>query len=253
MKKLLCALLMITLFAQTAIASEITFRDIPWGSNVDSVLSMLYGSDWQEGYLISEAYISPLGNGFFTEEFGESYCFNGGFEWKDLRDSYFVVAGHNVAYTSFTFTYGIEDGVLSLAPEDSQLVKAEYTFGVTDKFLVYNDLKTKLTSLYGEPKLLRTEEPSFNFDTYAECTDIRDACLWYGENNTAVLLSMNWKTSDGVTEEKFGYIGENAIYLSYAKTDIPDRIDIINECLKQEAVRTEQETVSQNTNNTDGL
>lgn len=248
MKKIICVVLAILSLITTAFADEITFRNIPWGSNPNQVSEVLQAAGFSKVYATNGAWITSFGDGDF-DEFDINGADNAGYDWTDYKTTGLKVAGHEISYMGLEFLYGIQDEGLLLDIDSARLIRAYYVLKASDKFLVYNDLKTKLSSLYGEPKVLHREQKYWN-ESYIK---INDGLLWSGENDTAVLMSIEWYTYDGVSESKQGFLGEDNITLSYGKTDIDEDLEFVEKYWEQEALRVEQRTVEENVDNVDGL
>ena len=183
MKKLAC-LLIVLVFAvsSTALADEILFRDIPWGSNIDTTLTSMGLIDVEvyralpedeqvnniDSYLLYAPwlYIESFGSGRITE----SNRYKGGYRYTPImgRPGNIMVAEYELKNLELQFMYGVHDGEVSTAKEDAALISGKYYIRIeADKYGIaydkaYRDLLDKLTWLYGTPS--NTEEkPEYGY------------------------------------------------------------------------------------------
>lgn len=256
LRKIVAFIVAVILFAlPIAVADELVFCDIPWGTHPEGVIEKIRSI----GYLptvYGVGWIESLGcNEDLEPSITYASCAKAGYGCSAINISDdLTVAGHKVSRLSIDCIYGIVDGQVSLREEDAEFVAAEYKLESTDRLAVFKDLKTKLTNLYGEPQTTWHQVSEYSFHS-AQCDEIYDAVLWTGDNDTAILLELNWYTTDGKTEytRKNIYgedIEDTEIYLFYGKLDIHERLEIIEEYLNGE---TESEIIKQNASNYDGL
>lgn len=172
MKRVVAVLLALVMVCGAAIADEILFRGHPWGTNYQLVASELGEPfDWYEekGHLID----------WMNQEWDygkEPNCFRV-YGYPDGES--FKVAGYNVSFVTFAMLYSAEENVVLKELADTELFGAIYSLVVTDSNAAYEDLKTKLTSLYGEG----TEgKEKYSDDVFA---------TWDGDNNTCVKLTLS--------------------------------------------------------------
>lgn len=209
MKKLVCLVVVISLlFSSTALADEILFRDIPWGSNVSDVLSAMpqYSNEcdfgWQtriDGWNSFNANYGKLKNG----ETPAIYYYG------ELS-----VAGYKVNSITFQFLFSVDDeGMIHRGKDDLRLKGAMYRLEVADIEAAASDLQKKLTDLYGKGK--------------ASSNEVNNQIVtWYGDNDTGVCLEHS----------------EDYIVIWYGNTD-----ESILETLDAALLREEQEKAVGNT------
>lgn len=177
MKKLVCIILFTVLSCTSALAgdsTDILFQGIPWLSNEEVVLKLLeekgyyrYGStlDFTHenvSYFIADdtGMISP-DRTMGMKDISFSVCLLEG----SRRGK---IAGYPVKELYLTFAY---DGEYSLIAVKVELLNAPY-----------DDLKEKITRVYGEGQVSTTEEGICSI-------------VWKGSNNSALLL---YTQSDGL-------------------------------------------------------
>jgi hypothetical protein len=182
-------------FAQTD--KEITFRDIPWGTNFNDTCKLLPEFDLfgntQEG--LSAVSTNDVLKGKMYgdyEGYDGAVCFHAIPPVSPDID----VAGYPIYNMYLYYTYSTEND-FSLSDDNTILYGAQYEFEEPqDLESMYSDLIDKLSKTYGEPD-----------DTYDNATDYlakgRYTC-WYGANDTAVAL------------QSYDYGDESSVYISYA-------------------------------------
>lgn len=170
MKKLICTLLVFLTFATPALADEILFRGIPWGSNVSDVLDAMpkYSNESSFGW---ETRIDAWNS--FNADYGKSK--NGEtptiYYYGDLS-----VAGYKVSSITFQFLFSVNaEGVVERSKDELLLRGAMYQLEVADIEMASDDLAEKLTNLYG-----KGEKGTNELDN--------QIITWYGDNNTGVCL-----------------------------------------------------------------
>ena len=89
-----------------------------------------------------------------------------------------------------------------------------------DGMKMFDDLKSKLSVLYGEPITRYGEKSSKDNTTGKEYKTTY--CLWLGANNSGVLLA--YYTDSGTFQKKPYY--QSVIYIIYGRTDIGTMIDL---------------------------
>lgn len=229
MKRTIAFVLMVVMIAVlscSALADEITFRNIPWGCTAAEFLKEMkvdlrvidssrleYWSKWNfSGW--SSSQITEYETGFHLYEWGED-------------DINLKVAGYNVLEIEAHFIYSeTEDGHLDRNTNAGRFQKVSYTFKFEDVESAYQDLKEKLTKVYGEGSV--ENESSF---------------LWTGDNNTQVRLV--W-SNDPNNDYHF-------ISIRYGKADMDEDLAHVDELARKEQVEAEQQNRLDNTDNTDGL
>ena len=139
-----------------------------------------------------------------------------------------TVAGYTPSQLSVCFMYPIENNVINHNEEEAELYLAWYNFGkddFSDYEAIYNDLLTKLSSLYGEGKLSNSKRSSM--------------ITWKDIQGNMIRLWMN--------DDK------NVINLAYMVFDADDRLDALIAELEREAAEEEAEKRKENVSDTSGL
>lgn len=245
MKKILvlCLLLMLSLQA-LAVADEITFRGIPWGSSLTEV----------------EEYFSNLSIvDFDSEDVKRDTILNDDYDvysnnsyeccWHDFVFPHgsITVAGYDVNIHLYCF-YGIdENGNVLREKEDSVFYAASYDLEVVDVETSYEDLVNKLTSLYGEGSLQTSGGTVYYGSSTGSGTyEYEERIMtWLGDNDTGVRIYCI--VND--LEHSQGDPGSITIY--YAKTDAWIELDKLQNALHQEAIANE--SANRDASDTSGL
>lgn len=250
MKRLTALLLVVCVLCSGAFAAEILFRGLPWGCTPATAVEGLVINGFPREIPTDGANIMSLGQySNLLDKYGDKWCKNGGCQLSYYSLDGVKVAGHEISYAIAYFAYPeLDDSIFPYA-DCAELVQAYYTIKPTDKFAVFADLETKLSGLYGMPEKLQDVQSYFNtnYDT------ITDISVWQGDNDTAVVLKVEWNTTDGETESKQGFLGEDNVTLLYSKTNLDARIDKINKYWEDAAIQAEKESIANNISNTDGL
>lgn len=231
MKKFLAVLLliMVAFTSVQAFADEILFRNLPWDCSPadvkESFGKYLYFRDPMCAPLWSQ-WAHP---GLSSADYSDTHA---GFRLETgYPASGITVAGYEIDEARIFFVYGItEDGQLDRSPDAGRLCGAYYSFRFEDVETAYEDLKAKLTNLYGEPE--KENDTSI---------------IWYGDNNTAVrMVWSNDKTND-----------YNYVDIKYGKTDIeaeiPHIMELTAEQERLDAIAEEEKVREENAENNDGL
>lgn len=217
----------VVLLSAFALADDVTFRDIPWGSSVEALEKSLkadggYVSS-MDGYPVPYAALfktSHSKQGFATLE-GGSYQTREGIGW--FTNAFFMtplkVGGYDVpSVTTYAF-YGLSDGVISKDKKDAVFYAAEYTFEVRDKEAAYNDLKEKLSILYGNVIEIEDNDSltSLAGDSPIEIKAKMHLAMWdiRGED---VFIVLNMESNDGPEDDINATAWYNCLTLSYIKT-----------------------------------
>ena len=183
LKKTFALLLLIVLithcFASLAEHTEaITFQGIPWESSVEETLSIL-----QEKKLITKEYASTLAlenEGDIILETGKisgkPYAYDGRIKREyrthiTIDGKYYqdTIAGYQVKFLTFTF---------ALNKGETQLLCVDVGLKYNDTQRFIKEISAKLIKVYGEGEVYD------NTSTFA----IDQTYLWYGENDTAILI-----------------------------------------------------------------
>ena len=189
MSKRIAVAILILLIAGSACVfaydKEIRYQDIEWGSSLEEVKKGLSKSGFYGTYEAKESLPSswadfdPYSVGLYWDVDGyivkyESY-------WPGAREQ--SIAGHKLSYWQASFCKGSE--------EEWQFYMMEFRLAfdaitADSKYLeAYQDLKTKLSSIYGEGnsvenfKTLSYDESGYTYDYYTE---------WNGANGTGIRL-----------------------------------------------------------------
>lgn len=202
---------------QSASDIEIVFRDIPWGTSYLEVESqfpewdlMKFEGDGFKTYSVDDVLIGDYeGLNFdYTDINVIASAVNGEIE----------VAGYITSSVDLYFSYGIgNDGTVLANDNCSKFYAAKYTYSPEDISFVYNDLKTKLTNLYGEPSDLKTDtEEYYVFDSDGSTSTVNiniEIAHWYGKNNTELAIRCSEPQNDTTG------IYSNEIVIAYATRD----------------------------------
>lgn len=218
---------------------EILFRNIPWGSNPNVANNLLGGEmllsedfyikDWSCAYDIFSAGVCPGGHA--------------------LIGSLDEVAGYPVFMTTLYFMYSLQEEI-DHSIDASEFYLANYQFDVADVDAAYDDLKNKLTDLYGTGTEKRDtvthsqwavmgEGYSGKYDTLERCT------TWIGGNNTQIVLMCSSLIDD------VDVFNGNFLLLTYGKTDIDQRLESLTDALWEEMKQAER--ANQDPQNNNGL
>lgn len=153
----------------------IRFRGLEWGCSIEDAAENL-----REAGVSDHARIS---SGFDVRYIDFSTCVdNAGFTFDPssyMFDNDIFVGGHMVEQIAVNAIYGFVNGEVSSDVADSRIYCGSYYFKEQANMKsVYDDLVSKLTSLYGVPQ----ENPYANYGSFS--------CIWYGANHTAVEINM---------------------------------------------------------------
>lgn len=138
------------------------------------------------------------------------------------------VAGYDVDDTYACYVYPVVDGQIVYDDELAELYMGWYTFqpgDYADYEGIYNDLLTKLTSVYGEG--------DSDADSYFTTT------TWIDPQGSQVRLLIN--------------DSKNYVCLAYMAYSADERLDAVAQALEDEAVRTEADAREANAYNVDAL
>ena len=200
----------LTMLFGTTYADEILFRGLPWGTDIDTFKKSFNASPWsgvedEEAQLIAwnehrnnssrmifdlkSSSILPSGWSYTT------FSFDG---------SPLVVAGYNVAALDGYFYYGVDGDTVIKDRASTRLYMAEYVFDVLDIDGAFQDLKTKLTSLYGTGETKLSEGTAYNSETWKEIVYPVEKYIIFGDNDTSVLLEKGIIDSSGYVLLAYG-------------------------------------------------
>ncbi len=214
-------------FAEDIYENEICFRGVAWGASYDETLKAMpdeikfYGLQDREYWYTNEVNMFDEGiNDYYKGHLG-CYTYTMTSSLKDLK-----VAGYEIENLSLYFCYLTgEDGLLIKDEEHTALVFAYYKLEPKDHEAVYEDLITKLTSLYGDVDVTRHDS------SYISHTQN----MWYGADETMV----------SVVKEDYP-TGSHYIYIKYGFSGADDLIKAAYEAAVLEETRNAA-------SNTDGL
>lgn len=215
---------------------EILFMDIPWGTSYSEVNDM-HG----------ELDMFPIsGDSFMTCSVDEIILgsYQGiDFEYNDINiignaiNNEIEVAGYKTQEVKLYFAYNIVDGQLNKTEDESSLYGGQYVFATENLEETSNDMKNKITSLYGEPHKVITDTDIYeNIYTYT---------YWYGQNGT--ILVMKILNAENDTTDLY----DNEITLSYAWIEGDNLLQNASDWLKNDAL--EKEKNNYGNDNTNGL
>ncbi len=183
---LLAVVVMITGSISVACAEEILFRGVPWLLSVQDAKTAIE-SGLTKDYPTGEFEVATWKRWTNADE---AECVDNvpiyTLYYEGKR--YYQVADYNVAAVTLKFVPNATDGTYSdVNFDDYALYEAFYRFDqdtIHSGTRIYNELKAKLTTLYGEPAGDYVEEPIrsafFTFDG--------KGCYWEGDNDTFLEL-----------------------------------------------------------------
>lgn len=181
---------------------EIVFRDIPWGTNYETVEQTYGEMNWLAIY--GEDFVAPSVDSVLLDN---DYA-GIDFENKDINivasalNGEAEVAGYTTTNIDLYFSYNVEDGKILKTEADTSLYGAKYTIEPSDLESATADLIEKLSSLYEEPYKNSTDSDMFG--------NIMEYTYWKGANNTELVL----KSQDASDDESGMY--NDKITISYA-------------------------------------
>ena len=172
-------LLCITSISMADTDKEIVFNGIPWGISILEVNNKLvelgYSSESpDETSLHTWPYHWQSDYSHTVKDTGLilSTCY-----WDD--DSH-KIAGYIVDWTTMLAYYDFDDTSVNRDAESSHFCQAIIEFRIDYELVdrAYDDLKAKLTKLYGQPKKVIVDDEAKGYE-------------WYGLNNTVVRLEQH--------------------------------------------------------------
>ena len=177
----LLALVLVIYLSSSALADEIRFLEIPWLSDYETVMETAekLGVVWEapksrNGKLIMDHIERTSSNRDMNYQCVCSVSTNNGGSLK--------VAGYGLSgiVLYFAFVPG-QDGTIDHSLENTSFYMACYDLKVNDYKPMVKDLMSKLSVLYGKPKVIETKD---GCDSEAD-----DIYKWSGENDTFVYLA----------------------------------------------------------------
>lgn len=167
--------------------TEILFNEIPWGSNFETAESKMQQIDGYSKSRLFKGIVRTLEYflcGDFTNNHGDkSFAEIGGLAKASSEN--LIVAGYNILECRMYFSGIIKDDKNVLSDEDSVLYAAGYIIEASNTESTKEDLKTKISSIYGEPNNTR------DIELY-DVSTTQEYIYWYGANDTVLVL-----TADG--------------------------------------------------------
>lgn len=176
-------LVLVACFTTVAFADEILFRKIPWFSNYDTVMETLdkLNVTWNTPSSTTGKYIIDYVKEASSNSDRDYQCVClVSSEGKNLD---LQVAGYNVSGMTLFFAFIPDsDGIIDHSVENTSFYMARYTIkSIEDYELSLKDLVSKLTELYGKPRLLQPEDGCDS--------TIDDIYTWSGDKDTFVYLA----------------------------------------------------------------
>lgn len=137
--------------------NTILFRNIPWGANLQQYEAAFEGNhiSKNQNEYISRWSVRKAENDPGTVSLNDMYADGYPAGWGTLiysmdRQDGLKVSGYHVSTVLGYFVYGVDQNGNVLRDEpDCRFYMAEYTFDAEDGFTAYDDLKGKLSILYG--------------------------------------------------------------------------------------------------------
>lgn len=216
--------------------SEIIFKDISWGTSypeVDEKLGM-----WELWNLSGEGYKECSVDEILLGDYkGIDFDYSGINIISNAFKGEQEVAGYTTSEITVYFSYIPVDGYLTYDEKDTALYGAQYKFEPVNLQDMYDDLKGKLSNLYGEPsKTTQDTDMWENQYTYT---------YWHGANDTELVL----RCTDSEKDTTGFY--EDEIYITYAWRNGDTLLRNASDAVKKE--KSDKEKEVQRNENTDGL
>lgn len=152
---------------------EISFRDVPWGVDMDTAEEALKEFEFSRSNYVGTAYKSD-----YYLNLGFKYARNEGTgttESTYLGNSKTKVAGYDVSRIELTYANVFTGDMPDPTNCDTALYEATYSLECVDYELAGEDLRGKLSSLYGNEEFSNSENDTTTY-------------VWYGANDTACAL-----------------------------------------------------------------
>ena len=257
MKKLIVVLLIATMLSSNALAQEILFRGIPWGTSikiaeeeVDDISNYCGSHDgailpYWEGHTTNPLFLPN------NTSYGSGYLCYATFAAGDFAEygKSLMVAGHYVGDVRMWFRYGVIDGELAKEASDSELYMAQYSFSVMDIASAYEDIKSKMIGIYGEGKETVEDDDGLSYGVDSngdlvktEYTIHKKSTIWYGENGTAAKLESSISSRPAEEDYLCHYLN-----LTYAKTDEDEKLEQVEKLVKAELLKAEAANITSDT------
>lgn len=205
-------------FAQTD--SEILFRDVPWGTSFTDTENILSDFDWY-GLSFESMKTFPVQE-VLTDDAGDTDIFtNGGINMtaQPFSNKEVEVAGYTTSDLEMFFAYTSVDGIMQEDDSQTALYGARYEFEPQNLQSMYEDIKNKLTSLYGEPDDVTSDKNWLGIKhTYT---------WWYGANDSIVVLR-GADASEDTTD-----LYDDELWISYAWKKGDELLKAIDDAVSQ--------------------
>jgi len=200
MKKLAClglALVLLLCFCPSTLATydgEILFRNIPWDTDIVSVINRIEDEIQIDPYHYPDYILEHSDVEYFNvsdSSFFSNYTFlgeNHGYDRNIKVQGNSFIGGWPIEYIDVTAISKVENGHVLQDASQTRIISCSYTFDmgkISDMGLAYQNLKSKLVSLYGN-----TDK---NLEYYG---NVGNYDLWLGDSNTYVCLNFS---SYGIT------------------------------------------------------
>lgn len=182
--------------------SPILFRGAEWGATSSEVAKVLPEDFNAYEWDISEYWYST--DEWMYRENKYEYKGKLGYYETSLGSlENMKVAGYDIENVYIYYTYSVgEDGLLVRDIDHSALIYAYYKIEPKDPDAVYNDLISKLTSLYGDIDLHQAEKPYIAYEQN----------LWYGADGTMVsLVREDYPSGNHYIYIKYGFSGADQL------------------------------------------
>lgn len=234
----LAASLLSTVPVSAATDKEILFRDIPWGTNYTDITNILPDFDWNTmSYENMRTY--PVQE-VLTDDDGKFDVFvNGNINMiaYPFTDGNTEVAGYTTSDIELYFAYTPVDGQLQQEDSLTALYGARYIFDPQNLQSMYDDLTSKLSSLYGEPDDVTNDKDWLGLK-YTHT-------WWHGANDTVVVLH----SLDSSEDETDLY--EDELWIAYAWEKGDDLLKTADDTISQ--TNSDAESQAYGNGATDGL
>jgi hypothetical protein len=207
MKKIIVLMIMCFMFlttnlvvAETVAETPILFRSNQWGATLPTVLKSFpsevrfYDINADSSYVVEEML---LGEG--SQYFDGHVC--GYVSARSSSLDNMTVAGYEVTGILMRFAWVPDENHLIVEDNDhTALYYAEYTISPKDPAAVLADLKTKLSSIYGDVDATKSDGIIIK-DDYS---------IWYGGDNTLIaLVGRDYGSGSYKIEIRYGTIKGN--------------------------------------------
>ena len=205
MKKTLMTILVVCMLFSNAFAEEnstspILFRNIPWGSSMQTVLRSFDGLSFSEP---RDDYAGTV-NHYIYENSDIRYTDYVCTKVYARQLNGMMVAGYELSNLYLYFAY-TPDETRTLPKDENHtaFTMGEYKIVPKDLSFVMNDLMQKLSRLYGEPVDHKTTGWSITHDIY----------VWRGADGTVVsLIGENYSSGSTYIYIRYSFDGANEYY-----------------------------------------